>query len=122
MAKETKKVVKETKTSVIYEIPSYSDGKLVGWGQCEVFKENPEGLKEAKATLTEKDVVDLNRQRITDVKNNVRRFAEVDAILAKVKAGKATPAELVKVLNKLVKSNPSKELLAKVNELVASVL
>jgi len=81
MAKEKAKVVKETKSTQILSVPAYSDNNLVGWTQVTTFRETEEGLAAAKAALTLADLININRQRVTDAKNNLRRGTSVMAAL-----------------------------------------
>jgi len=81
MSKEKARIVKQTKTNVMYEVPAYSDSKLVGWAKVTTFQPNEAGLAEAKRTLTLSDVGDLNRQKFTDAKNNLRRGTSALAAL-----------------------------------------
>jgi hypothetical protein len=81
MSKEKIKIVKQTKTEVTMSIPAYSDGKLVGYTQVTVFKEDEHGLAALKAVLSLSNLKDLNRQKITDAKNNLRRGTSLMAAL-----------------------------------------
>lgn len=90
MAKEKAKVVKETKSTQILSVPAYSDNNLVGWTQVTTFKETEDGLNKAKQDLTLQDVINVNRQRITDAKNNLRRGTSVMATLKNL--AKSNPA------------------------------
>jgi len=112
MSKEKAVKVSETKSTELLKVPAYSDSKLVGWTQVTVFKQNEAGLAAAKASLTQSNIADLNRQQITDAKNNLRRGTSVmatlknlvkidpkvgklvDVILAKAEAGELTDAFL----------------------------
>ena len=84
MAKEKAIKVSETKSTELLKVPAYSDGKLVGWAQVTVFKLSDAGLAAAKAKLTQSDVADLNRQKVTDAKNNLRRGTSALANLRKL--------------------------------------
>ena len=90
MAKEKAVKVSETKSTELLRVPAYSDQKLVGWAQVTVFKLSEAGLKAAKDSLTQSDVADLNRQKITDAKNNLRRGTSVIATLRQL--AKVNPA------------------------------
>ena len=99
MAKEKAKIIKETKALVVVETPAYSDGKLVGWAKATTFRVNEAGLAEAKRTLTLSQLADLNRQIITDVKNNLRRGTSILATLRQLV--KVNP-DLEKIVSLLV--------------------
>ena len=81
MAKEKAVKISETKSTELWKVPAYSDSKLVGYTQVNVFKRNDTGLAEAKRTLTLGQLDDLNRQKVTDAKNNLRRGTSVMAAL-----------------------------------------
>ena len=82
------------------KVPAYSNKELVGWTKVTVFKETEAGLTAAKAALTLSDVANINRQRVTDAKNNLRRGTSVMAALKQ--AAKANPI-LEQVIADLVK-------------------
>lgn len=90
MSKEQLKEVRRTKTTRTLSVPAYSDNRLVGWGECLVFLTNEAGIKAARADLTKANVIDLNRQIITDCKNDVRRGRSLWTALKK--AAQANPA------------------------------
>jgi len=100
MTKLSAKLVKETKTHRTLSVPAYSDGVLVGWGQVEVFQTTPAGLEAARKALTKGNVVDLNRQTITDVKNAIRTGRSLWAALKKESAKNPELAKEVEVLAK----------------------
>jgi len=106
--KEQRHVIKETKTSFTLRVPAFTkNGALfIGWSNLTLNKVNEEGIAEAKANFSQRDLIDLNRQKITDVRNNLARTYKLKALIAKVKAGKGTPAEVAKVFAALAKSNP----------------
>lgn len=81
MTKEKARVVKQTKSHVMLEVPAYSDGKLVGWAKVTTFQANEVGLAAAKESLTLAQLGDLNRQQVTDAKNNLRRGTSALAAL-----------------------------------------
>jgi hypothetical protein len=120
--KAQRHVVKETPTQFTLKIPAFTDkGKtLVGFTNRKLFKVNEEGFEAFKATVTQDNLKDLNRQIITDARNNLARSFELKAIIAKVKANKATPAEIAKVFSALAKSNP--EMAKEAQKLVAKVV
>ena len=84
MTKEKAVRISETKSTVLLRVPAYSDGKLVGWTEVDTFKHSDAGLAKAKATLTLANVDDLNRQKVTDAKNNLRRGTSALANLRKL--------------------------------------
>ena len=98
MAKEKVKVVKDGKSTRVLSVPAYTDSKLVGWAQVTVFKEDEAGLAAAKASLTLSDVVDLNRQKVTDAKNNLRRGTSVMATLKQLTKTNPAVAKIVELL------------------------
>ena len=98
MAKEKVKVVKDGKSTRVLSVPAYTDSKLVGWAQVTVFKEDEAGLAAAKASLTLSDVVDLNRQKVTDAKNNLRRGTSVMAALKQLTKTNPAVAKIVELL------------------------
>ena len=98
MAKEKVKVVKDGKSTRVLSVPAYTDSKLVGWVQVTVFKEDEAGLAAAKASLTLSDVVDLNRQKVTDAKNNLRRGTSVMATLRQLTKTNPAVAKIVELL------------------------
>ena len=98
MAKEKVKVVKDGKSTRVLSVPAYTDSKLVGWAQVTVFKEDESGLTAAKASLTLSDVVDLNRQKVTDAKNNLRRGTSVMATLKQLTKTNPAVAKIVELL------------------------
>ncbi len=100
MSKEKARIVKENKTRVMYEVPAYSDSKLVGWVKVSVFQPNAEGLAAAKASLTLSDVGDLNRQKFTDAKNNLRRGTSALAALRALSKTNPKVENLVAVILK----------------------
>jgi len=100
MSKEKAKVVKQTKTHVFLEVPAYSDDKLVGWAKATIFQLNAEGLKAAKASLTLSNVNDINRQELTDVKNNLRRGTSAIAELRKLSKENPVVEKLIEVILK----------------------
>ncbi len=100
MTKETAKLLKETKTHRTLSVPAYSDKKLVGWGECTVFQTTPAGIDAARKALTKANVVDLNRQLITDVKNAVRTGRSLWAALKKESAKNPDLAKEVELLAK----------------------
>ena len=106
--KEQRHVVKEDKTTFTLKVPAFTDrGKtFIGWAQIRLVKVNKEGLNALRPALTLGNVKDLNRQIITDVRNNLARSFELKALLAKVVAGKATPAEIAKVFSAQAKVDP----------------
>ena len=81
MAKEKAKIVKRGKGILIVEVPAYSGDNLVGKANVTIFEETEENLAHVKSVLTLNDVKDLNRQKITDGKNNLRRGTSVMAAL-----------------------------------------
>ena len=99
MAKEKAVKISETKSTELLKVPAYSNSELVGWTQVNTFKLNEAGLAAAKASLTLANVADLNRQQITDAKNNLRRGTSVMA-----------------ALKNLAKTNP------KVDQVIATIL
>ena len=100
MAKEKARILKQTKTHVMSEVPAYSDGKLVGWAKVTTFQPNEAGLAAAKASLTLPDVGDLNRQKFTDAKNNLRRGTSDLATLRQVAKTNPEVDRAVKLLVK----------------------
>ena len=98
MTKEKVKVVKDGKSTRVLSVPAYTDSKLVGWVQVTVFKEDEAGLAAAKASLTLSDVVDLNRQKVTDAKNNLRRGTSVMATLRQLTKTNPAVAKIVELL------------------------
>ena len=98
MTKEKVKVVKDGKSTRVLSVPAYTDSKLVGWAQVTVFKEDEAGLTAAKASLTLSDVVDLNRQKVTDAKNNLRRGTSVMAALKGLVKANPAVAKIVELL------------------------
>ena len=100
MAKEKAIKVSETKSHELLRVPAYSNNALVGWTQVNVFKVNEAGLKAAKEALTLSHLNDLNRQIITDAKNNLRRGTSIMAALKQ--AAKVNPI-LEQVIADLVK-------------------
>ena len=106
--KEQRHVVSETKTHFTLKVPAFTDkGKtFIGWAKITMFKVNEANLEAIKKALTLGNVVDLYRQKITDIRNNLARTFELKALLAKVIAGKATPAETAKVFAAQAKTNP----------------
>lgn len=116
--KPQRHVVKETPTEFTLKVPAFThedrvvDGKtksievFIGWATTTLFKVNKEGLEALKAALTLEKVKDLNRQEITDVRNNLAREYKLKALEAKVMAGTATPTEVSKVFAAKAKSNP----------------
>ena len=98
MSKEKVKVVKDGKSTRVLSVPAYTDSKLVGWAQVTVFKEDEAGLTAAKASLTLSDVVDLNRQKVTDAKNNLRRGTSVMATLKQLTKSNPAVAKIVELL------------------------
>lgn len=98
MAKEKAVILKQTKSTKLLRVPAYSDDKLVGYGEVTVFKANDAGLEAARLSLTLSDLENLNRQRVTDVKNNVRRGRSIWAALkeaAKTNPGLAKDVEVL---------------------------
>ena len=77
----------------------------MGWSEVTVFQETEEGLQFARETINLTDVKDLNRQRITDTKNNLRREGDTLEIEKKVIEGKATPEETMRLAKKLFKQD-----------------
>lgn len=106
--KAQRHVVGENKTQFTLKVPAFTDkGKtFVGWTQIVLNKVNEAGLTAAKVSFKLSDLIDLNRQRITDARNNLARSYEIKALIAKVKAGKGTPAEIARVFSTLAKTNP----------------
>ncbi len=100
MSKEKARIVKESKTKVMYEVPAYSDGKLVGWAKVSVFQPNAEGLAAAKASLTLSNLGDLNRQKFTDAKNNLRRGTSALAALRQLSKTNPKVESLISVILK----------------------
>ncbi len=100
MSKEKARIVKQTKTNVMYEVPAYSDGKLVGWAKVSVFQPNQAGLEAAKASLTPADVLDLNRQKFTDAKNNLRRGTSALAALRQLSKTNPKVEDLISIILK----------------------
>jgi len=98
MSKEKARIVKQTKTNVMYEVPAYSDSKLVGWAKVTTFQPNEAGLAEAKRTLTLSDVGDLNRQKFTDAKNNLRRGTSALAALRQLSKTNPKVENLIAVI------------------------
>jgi len=98
MAKEKAIKVSETKSTELLKVPAYSDGKLVGWAQVTVFKLSDAGLAAAKAKLTQSDVADLNRQKVTDAKNNLRRGTSAIAALRALTKTNPKVEQLVEVI------------------------
>jgi len=90
MAKEKAVETSRTKSTITLSVPAYSDGKLVGHASVVVFQENEVGLAEAKKSLSLVDLANVNRQRVTDAKNNLRRGTSAIAALRAV--AKANPA------------------------------
>jgi hypothetical protein len=93
-------VIKETPTHFTVKVAAFTDkGKtFVGWSQVVVVKVNEAGLKAAREALTLSDIIDLNRQKITDVRNNIARLGDIQKAVAKVREGKATPEEFKAVM------------------------
>ena len=106
--KEQRHVVSETKTHFTLKVPAFTDkGKtFIGWAKVTMRKATEANLPAIKASLTLRDVIDLYRQKITDIRNNLARSFELKALKAKVIAGKATPAEIAKVFAAEAKTNP----------------
>jgi len=100
MAKEKAIKISETKTTELWRVPAYSDQKLVGWTKVTAFKPNEEGLTAAKQSLTLSDVADLNRQKVTDAKNNLRRGTSVVATLRNLVKVNPKVGKLVDVILK----------------------
>jgi len=98
MAKEKAIKISETKSTELLKVPAYSDGKLVGWAQVTVFKLSDAGLAAAKAKLTLSDVADLNRQKVTDAKNNLRRGTSIIATLRQLTKTNPKVEQLVEVI------------------------
>ena len=98
MAKEKAVKVKEGKSTVTLKVPAYTDSKLVGYANVTIFKEDDAGLAAAKASLTLSDVVDLNRQKVTDAKNNLRRGTSVMATLKQLTKSNPAVAKIVELL------------------------
>ena len=98
MAKEKAIKVSETKSTELLKVPAYSDSKLVGWAQVTVFKLSDAGLAAAKAKLTQSDVADLNRQKVTDAKNNLRRGTSIIATLRALTKTNPKVEQLVEVI------------------------
>jgi len=99
MSKEKAVKVSETKSTELLKVPAYSEGKLTGWAQVTVFKLSEAGIAAAKTQLTQSDVADLNRQKITDAKNNLRRGTSMLAALRQLV--KVNP-DLEKIVSLLV--------------------
>lgn len=95
-------VVSETKAQFIAGVPSYtaSGSRFVAQGNVNLFKVTKEGLAELKAKATLSDVIDLNRQRITDVKNDLRVLKSYEDTLKDYKAEEISLAQFVKALEK----------------------
>jgi len=119
MAKEKAVKVKETKTHIVLKVPAYSDNKLTGYVQVDTFQENEAGLAAAKQSLTLADVIDLNRQKVTDAKNNLRRGTSVMASLKAL--AKVNPA-VEKLIALMVNQAQSGKFDAKTLELIEAQL
>ena len=104
MTKEKARIIKQTKTNVMWEVPAYSDSKLVGWAKVTTFQANAAGLAAAKNILTLSDVEDLNRQKFTDAKNNLRRGTSALAALRAVAKVNPKVNELIAVILKKAES------------------
>jgi hypothetical protein len=117
-------VVSEKGVKFTVKVASFTDrGKtFVGWGQLDLFKVNEAGLKAAKDSLTEADLIDLNRQKITDVRNTVARLGDIQKAVAKVKAGTATSDEFKQVMAAGLKGNLGSDIQAELNKVLASAL
>lgn len=100
MPKEQPKLIKESKTHRTFDVPAYSDNVLTGWGQVTLFQENKEGLEAAKRALTLDNLKDLNRQKTTDVKNDVRRGRSLWTALKKAAQSNPDLAKEVELLAK----------------------
>ena len=107
--KEQRHVVKEDKTSFTLKVPAFTDrgATFIGWANVKLIKVNKEGLEAFRPKFSLANLKDLNRQIITDIRNNLARLFELKALKAKVIAGKATPAETAKVFAAEAKSNPA---------------
>lgn len=119
MAKEKARVVKDGKSTQVLSVPAYADSKLVGRANVTVFKENNEGLAAAKQSLTLSDLVNINRQRVTDVKNNLRRGTSMISALRQLT--KVNP-EVEKIVELLVKQAASGSFDAKTLETIEASL
>lgn len=104
MSKEKARIIKQTKTHVMSEVPAYSDSKLVGWAKVTTFQPNEAGLAAAKQSLTLSELNDLNRQKFTDAKNILRRGTSVLAALRQVAKANPKVEELIKVILKRAES------------------
>jgi len=113
MEKEKARVVKTGKGFEILDVPAYTGTvkngnlKLQGWSKVTVPTANEQGLAFLRKNLTDKDVTDIRRQRVTDAKNNVRTVSEVTL---KTKVGRAVKAhpELEAKLEKILAELESK--------------
>lgn len=100
MSKEKARIIKQTKTNVMMEVPAYSEGKLVGFAKVTVYQANEEGLAAARQSLTLSQLGDLNRQKITDAQNNLRRGTSDLAALRQVAKVNPDVEQAVKLLVK----------------------
>ncbi len=107
MSKEKARIVKESKTGVTWEVPAYSDGKLVGWAKVTTYQTNEAGLAVARAQLTLGELEDLNRQKFTDAKNNLRRGTSA---LAALRALSKTNPKVESVIAGILKKAEAGEL------------
>jgi len=119
MSKEKATKVKETKSTEIWSVPAYSNNKLVGHTKVTVFKETEDNLAAVRAALTLGDVIDINRQRFTDAKNNLRRGVSIMATLRQL--AKADP-NIAKVSTLLIKRAQGIALSAEEAEFVKTYL
>ena len=98
MTKEKDVLVKEGKATSLWKTPSYSDNVLVGWGEVTLFNPTEAGLRAFQASVTLDNLMDVNRQKKTDVKNTVRRGTSAIAKLRKIAKVNPKAAQAIDVL------------------------
>jgi hypothetical protein len=103
-------VVKVSETVFTAKVPSHTkNGEVfVGWGEITLKTVNPAGLKAAKAGLTLSDLIDLNRQKVTDVMNDLRRYVSYEQALADYNRDKIDLTRFTRICEGLAKRGDKK--------------
>lgn len=105
--KEKAKVIRKGKGFEVLSVPAYTGTKksgtltLQGHSQVTVPTEDENGLAFVRKNLTAADVIDIRRQRITDVKNGIRPAGEI-TLSTKIKRAVKSKPELQARLEKIL--------------------
>ena len=126
--KEKKEIVKSTKTTIEYLVPSYKgnmkDKNLTFQGAVNVITvaETDVGLAFLAKTMTLKDLADLNRQRITDGKNGIRTEEDMEVLLQSYVNGTASDSDRKKVVAYAMKGGYGDEIKAQFDAVLAGII